>query len=400
MAWVGSLLCRTNAIALTHSQMKRPSVGLVTSASGREGTLDERGPVKMNHHEDDVVVEPLCLRRFDHFPDALLDVAAPDLWLHLEGPSLFHLPGRHAQPLFVSVLLHGNEDSGWRAMQAVLRPHRGKLLPRPLMLFVGNIEAARAGVRTLPVQMDYNRCWPCAEQPVGPEARLMREVFEVARACSPFASIDIHNNTGNNPHYACVNRLAESFLHLARLFSRTVVYFDRPAGVQTAALAEICPAVTVECGIAGGAAGVAHAADFVASALAMSQFPHHPVPQGDLDLLRTFAIVRVPSDATLSYDDSDADFRFRGDLDLLNFSELEPGTSFGFLGHGATRQLDVLPGGDFTTTERYFEYVQREIRLSQRVIPAMLTVDARAVRLDCLGYLMHRIGRDGRRIAA
>jgi hypothetical protein len=29
----------------------------------------------------------------------------------------------------------------------------------------------------------------------------------------------------------------------------------------------------------------------------------------------------------------------------------------------------------------------------------MLTLDPRAVRLDCLGYLMHRIGRDGRRIA-
>ena len=29
----------------------------------------------------------------------------------------------------------------------------------------------------------------------------------------------------------------------------------------------------------------------------------------------------------------------------------------------------------------------------------MMTLDPAAVRLDCLGYLMHRIGRDGRRIA-
>jgi len=367
--------------------------------TGREGTIDQSGQVEMEHCKNGLVVEPLRVRRFDHFPDALLDLTVADLWLQLEGPSLFHLPGRNAQPLFVSVLLHGNEDTGWRAMQTVLRRYLGKLLPRALLLFVGNIEAARAQVRTLPTQMDYNRCWPGAEQPVGREARMIREVLEIARACSPFASIDIHNNTGNNPHYACVNKLAEPFLHLARLFSRTVVYFDRPAGVQSAALAEICPAVTVECGLASAAAGVAHAADFVASALAMSQFPHHPVPEGDLDLLRTFAIVRVPSDATVSYDGSDADFRLRGDLDHLNFSELEPGTSFGFLGHDTTRQLDVLPGGDFTTTDRYFEYVQREIRLSRRAIPAMLTVDTRAVRLDCLGYLMHRIGRDGRRIA-
>lgn len=345
-----------------------------------------------------MVVEPLRLKRFDHFPDALFDVAASDLWLHLEGPSLFFLPGRHAQPLFVSVLLHGNEDAGWRAMQAVLWPHRGKLLPRALMLFVGNVEAARAGVRTLPRQVDFNRCWPGAENPTGVEARLMREVYDVAKTRVPFASIDIHNNTGKNPHYACVNRLAEPFLQLARLFSRTVVYFDRPAGVQSAALAQICPAVAVECGVAGGAPGVAHAADFVASVLAMSQFPHHPVPEADLDLLRTFAIVRVPPDASVCFDDSDADFRLRGDLDYLNFSELEAGTSFGFLGHGKHRQLDVLPGGEFMQTEQYFEYVQNEIRLAQRAIPAMLTVDVRAIRLDCLGYLMHRIGRDGRRL--
>jgi hypothetical protein len=34
---------------------------------------------------------------------------------------------------------------------------------------------------------------------------------------------------------------------LARLFSRPVVYFERPVGVQSAALAKICPAVTRPC---------------------------------------------------------------------------------------------------------------------------------------------------------
>ena len=148
---------------------------------------------------------------------------------------LFDLPGRQARPLFVSVLLHGNEDTGWRAIQEVLRRHRAVLLPRRLMLFTGNIEAARAKVRTLPEQSDYNRCWPGADQPVTPEAELMRRVVAFARRAAPFASIDIHNNTGNNPHYACVNRLDDLFLHLARLFGRTVVYFTKPVGVQSAA---------------------------------------------------------------------------------------------------------------------------------------------------------------------
>ena len=113
--------------------------------------------------------------------------------------------------------------------------------------------------------------------------------------------------------------------------------------------------------------------------------------------MRTFAIIKVPPDASFSYDGSVSDFRFRADLDQLNFSELEPGTSFGLAGSRG-RRLDVLPGGEFTTIEPYFEYSRGEIRLARRAIPAMLTLDPPAVRLDSLGYLMHRIGRDGRRL--
>lgn len=338
------------------------------------------------------------LFRFDRFPDLLLNAEASELWRHLPGPSLFHLPGRHEQPLFVSVLLHGNEDTGWRAVQSVLRRHRQALLPRALLLFVGNIAAAKAEVRTLPGQIDYNRAWPGADQPATPEAQLMRDVLTVATSHAPFASIDIHNNTGQNPHYACLNRLDDPFLQLARLFSRTIVHFTRPAGVQSAALATICPAVTVECGRVGGAAGIEHAAEFVWSALSMSQFPSHSVADTDIDLLRTFAIAKVPQQASFSFNGSDADFRFRNDLDHLNFFELDAGTSFGRLGGDGNGRLEIIAGADGLSVERYFDYTGGEIRLAQRTVPAMLTLQPEAVRLDCLGYLMHRIDRQGRRV--
>jgi Succinylglutamate desuccinylase / Aspartoacylase family len=340
----------------------------------------------------------LRLECFDHFPDALMDVSASGLWQHLRGPSLFQIPGRKTEPLFVSVLLHGNEDTGWRAVQAVLQEHRESKLPRSLLLFVGNIEAAKANLRTLPQQEDYNRTWPGTSRPDAEIARLMLNVVEIVRHKMPFASIDIHNNTGHNPHYACVNSLAETHLHLARLFSRTVVYFDEPVGVQSAALAKICPAVAVECGRTGEAASVSHAVEFVASVLAMQRFPDHPVPDGDIDLMRTFAIIKVPPDASFSYDGTHADLRLRGDLDQLNFSELDPGTVFGALGNGRHQRLQVLPVEDNASEVPYFEYAGEQIRLSQRAIPAMLTLDPNAVRLDCLGYLMHRIQRNGRRV--
>jgi hypothetical protein len=341
---------------------------------------------------------PVDLSRFTSFPDVLFDVPASDLWRHLGGPSLFHIPGRQSAPLFVTVLLHGNEDTGWRAIQQVLRQHRRGMLPRSLLLFVGNIAAARANVRILPRQEDYNRCWPGTLNRDAPLAKLLRDVVEIVRCEAPFASIDIHNNTGHNPHYACVTRLKEPHFQLARLFGRTVVYFTKPLGTQSAALATICPAVTVECGRAGTVPGVSHAAEFVDAALALSHFPDHPVPAGDLDLMRTFAIIKVPPDASFSYDGAESDFRFRADLDQLNFSELEAGTAFGTVDGNGTQHLDVVPGFESAPVEPYFEYPRGEIRLAQRAIPAMLTLDPNAVRLDCLGYLMHRIGRDGRRI--
>src|SRR6516165_8242818 len=72
---------------------------------------------------------------FDHFSDTLLDAPAGELWRYLRGPSLFRLPGRRIAPLFVSVLLHGNEDTGWRAIQAVLRRKRprGAAPPAPVV---------------------------------------------------------------------------------------------------------------------------------------------------------------------------------------------------------------------------------------------------------------------------
>lgn len=352
----------------------------------------------MHDGRDQFALERPRLRQLDHFPSALLTAPAGELWRHLDGPTLFHLPGRITQPLFVSVLLHGNEDTGWQAIQEALRHYSERGLPRSLLLFVGNIAAARANVRTLPHQTDYNRTWPGTLHDAAPESAVMREVVEAVARARPFASIDIHNNTGRNPHYACVNSLAEPFLHLARLFSRTVVYFERPYGVQSAALARICPSITVECGRIGGEAGVNHAAELVMSALAMQHLPEHRVADGDLDLLQTCAIVKVPGGASFSFDGAEAEFRFRADLDHLNFSELETGTLFGALGESGTYRLNVVAGGGHEISKPYFSYHHGEIRLARPAIPAMLTLDADAVRLDCLGYLMHRIGRDGKSI--
>ncbi|WP_455218053.1 M14 family metallopeptidase [Kaarinaea lacus] len=235
------------------------------------------------------------LNIIDHIPEGLMDCAAEDLHQLLPGPTLIHLQGRHQEPLFVSVLLHGNEPTGLKAIQALLKKTAGKTLPRALSIFIGNVSAAKEGRRHLDGQPDYNRIWPCGANSetidFTPEHAMMHKIVDIMKEKNIFASIDVHNNTGLNPHYGCINRLETAFFHLATQFSRTVVYFIRPHGVQSMAFAEICPAVTVECGKPDQDYGAAHAMEFIESCLHMSSIPEHPIAPHDIDLFHTVATV-------------------------------------------------------------------------------------------------------------
>lgn len=339
----------------------------------------------------------------DHIPQGLLDVPARRLHEVLRGPSLTHLPGRREEALFVSVLLHGNEDTGLLAVQALLSKYADQPLPRAMSIFIGNVTAAREGLRRLDGQPDYNRVWPGAEDDGTAEHAMMRKVVDEMRGRPLFASVDIHNNTGLNPHYACVNRLDHRFFHLATLFGRVVVYFIRPRGVQSAAFAELCPSVTVECGKPGDAQGVAHALQYLEACLHLVDFPEHPVARHDMDLFHTVAVVKVPPAVRFGFGDVEAsglDLSFDPDLDHMNFRELPMATPFGRLGSPQAR-LDVRNEAGDDAGDRYFDYRDGIIRTRRVVMPSMLTRDERVIRQDCLCYLMERLSHeeitDGRR---
>ncbi len=117
-----------------------------------------------------------------------------------------------------------------------------------------------------------------------------------------FASIDFHNNTGKNPHYACINRKEHDFFQLAQLFSRTVVYFIKPDTVQSMAFSKLCPAVTVECGQSDQKYGVQHAKSYIEKAMALGKFTNQPLEAKNFDLYHTVAIVKVPAQLKISFD--------------------------------------------------------------------------------------------------
>ncbi len=337
------------------------------------------------------------LNILDKLPEGILELEAKDLHQVLPGPTLVHLAGRRPEPLFVSVLLHGNEDTGWLAVRDLLNNYGDKELPRSISIFIGNIAAARFYERFMDGQPDYNRIWEDAEEIRDlPERSMMREVVAAMKARSVFASIDVHNNTGLNPHYACVRLLDPEHLHLATLFSRTVVYFTTPPGVQTEPFSKLCPSVTVECGQPGQPHGVEHVREFIDAVLHLSSFPSHQVRAHDVDLFHTVAITKVPESVSIGFGDTECDIRFLEDLDHLNFRELPTGTTLGWVRPDSNASLVVMDDTNKDVSNRYFIVEDGELRTLRPVMPSMFTVSTTAIRKDCLCYLMERYPLTGR----
>ena len=324
----------------------------------------------------------------NHIPSGLIDARADQLLDFLPGPTLLHLPGRRQPALFVSVLLHGNEPTGLLAVQQLLRRYDSTVLPRALSLFIGNVTAARVDQRRLDGQLDYNRIWP--GQGDTAEHGMVAQVMDEMRRRGVFASVDIHNNTGLNPHYACVNRLTAPFLQLASMFGRTVVYFTKPYGVQSMAFAELCPAVTLECGQPGKAFGVEHARDFVDACLHLAQVPDHAVAPQDIDLFHSVAVVTVPPQVDFGFGNGAADLNLLEDIDHFNFSELPMGTCFGWAASPQGRLMCQNEHGE-DVSDHYFAYRDGRVELVKPVMPSMLTLDRRVIRQDCFCYLMERL---------
>lgn len=330
------------------------------------------------------------LNILESVPPALLDCTARTLADILPAPTLIHLEGRRTDPVFISILLHGNETVGLWAVQRILQKYRAGL-PRSLSIFIGNIEATRAGVRRLPEQPDFNRIWPVpGTKPATPEEEMVRQVVNEMGLRKPFVSIDLHNNTGLNPHYACINRLDDRFFHLATLFSRTVVYFLRPEGVQSMAMAGICPAVTLECGRINDESGVDHAAEFIDACLNMEHLPEHPIRHEDIQLFHTVATVKIPADVSFGFGDPLCDIRLVDDLEYFNFHELPAGTVLGHYRETTEPRLDVVNEEGTPVEQRFLHYDNGEIRLATGIMPSMLTLDERVIRQDCLCYFMER----------
>lgn len=328
------------------------------------------------------------LDEYHELPEGLLSTTVENLHHILPKPSLIHLAGKEMRPLFICTLLHGNETTGFYAIQKLLRSYENQVLPRSVTIFIGNVKAAEEGVRRLDEQVDYNRIWPGTHQHFLAEAHMMKRVTEIMQQKDVMASVDIHNNTGKNPHYACINKLEKEFFALAGMFSDTLVYFTTPKGVQSSAFAEICPSVTLECGQSGQEAGIDHALNYLQKVLATNELSH--CETAGLKLYHTVARVKIPDGYSFGFED-DATINLLPEIENYNFKELKKGTELAKVEPESSAYLQAFDDDEREVGREFFEYNDEQILLKKPVMPAMLTMNTQVIRQDCLCYLMERM---------
>lgn len=321
-------------------------------------------------------------------PEGLLEADTTELLSILKTPTLIHLEGDIKKPLFICTLLHGNETTGFYAIQKLLKTYKNKSLPRSISIFIGNVSAAAEDKRRLDSQADYNRIWPGTHHSDSAETDMMKTITNIMRKKKPFASIDIHNNTGLNPHYACINILNPKCLQLAGIFSNTIVHFTSPKGVQSSAFSDFCPSVVLECGQSGQKDGVTHSVEFLRSVLNLetisSDHPQH------INMYHTVARVTIPEIFSFGIE-KNSDIQLDINLEKSNFDEIKSGSIFANVKPGNDAHIVVTNESDENVTSEFFEIIDDKLILKKDITLSMYTTNERAIKQDCLCYLMEGI---------
>lgn len=322
-------------------------------------------------------------------PRHVAALPAAGLLAVLGGPTLFDLRHAGKPPLFVSTLLHGNETSGWDAVRRIALSDEATEFS--WMLFLGNVQAAAQGARSLPEQPDFNRIWqPSAEDDETPagsdsdiwqedshvhpsEAQLAEAVTQAARAARPFFAVDVHNNSGHNPPYSVITSLDETTLAAAAAFSPRAIHARQPAGVQTRRFARFCPAVTIETGQPEDPQSAERAEVYLLDCLRRGQPPS--AEHSRLALFENTVRVTVRGDVEP-----------HPGLERLNFGVAAPGQCIAHRG-----ELVAQDSQGRVVTEQYFEADGSATRLTRSVTLSMYTSDVAIARQDCLCYFMTQV---------
>ncbi len=311
--------------------------------------------------------------RFDvheRVDEQLLHVEAHELHRYLKRATVFDLRQTAVRPFFVSTLLHGNETSGWDAVRRFISDYPDA----SIVLFLGNVDAAAEQMRHLPDEADFNRIW--RQKPWRSAMTQLLERF------NPWCGIDIHNNSGPNPHYSVVTDKTASTLALAALFSNKVIFTDHTLDILAHTVSFHCPALTIETGTVDDPASEQRAYDFLVRLNHLRRVPE--MHYREMETYETVGIVKVEHE-----NGSLENFpRFDTSLKQKSFDTLPAGSPF----------IDCLPPGwkvnvsdpahDRDLTHDFLEFHDKRAFLKRDVVMSMFTNTPLLAIQDCVCYFL------------
>ncbi len=139
------------------------------------------------------------MKHFDYYSNTeLIDNCSDiDALLKLKKPTIFKIKGKdNSKAVLISVLLHGSEPCGFRAILREINEHKQEY-NLDVYFLVGNVNAAKIKPyftnRLYPEGENFNRIW--IEEPKTEDEKIAHSIYEFLENLPLIAVLDLHSFT-------------------------------------------------------------------------------------------------------------------------------------------------------------------------------------------------------------
>lgn len=338
------------------------------------------------------------VRFFESIPDFFFELNQKNILDHLEEMTLFYHEGDKEETVLLSTMLHGNETSGLFAIQKYLKNMMGMEGSPSFLILLGNPKAFHENKRLIPGQLDRNRIWQLHGG--HRDHKLSKEVINKVVNYPLIFSVDIHNNTGKNPYFCCVNRLDRKTLGLASLFNADALFFEDPDNAFSTYIGRFCPSVTLECGMSGDDLGVEKAIKFFEESVKLSGSTEFQDKKFKNNVFKSFGKFKLNSSTNIRFIDRDSKEKldlqgdgvaFFNDLEKFNLKILPKGEKLGYI-FGDVEQVKTVSEFDEDLFDDLFLLNKNsELVVKDDFYAAMVTKDIEVAKADCFFYFLKKL---------
>ena len=310
-----------------------------------------------------------------------------DFLKHLEGPTLIDVPGTdHSRYRAIVTLLHGNEPSGLKAVDQLLRHN---IIPATdLTIIIASVNAALhppvLSHRFLPWEADMNRCFdpPC----ITDQNRLAEAIITELDTRKPEAVVDTHNTSAHSEPFAVCLADTESIRQLTGIFADNLVVMDQTLGTLLERGNMDNPWLTVEFGGIMDPRADTLAFETLVSFITSQELFEQP--SKPMQTLYHPLRLEIVEDARIHYSSSvihNSHITMFNTIDQLNFQRIEAGTPLGWLSPDGLEWFRIR-GGNKEKVENYFCNNNGFLTTRKPFTLFMSTTDPYIAQKDCLLY--------------